>query len=228
MDTNPGLTPDDCADELDAGLEAARVDRGELEGAAVASVVRGVAEILAQAVLSRWGVTAVEVGADADVGIQVGVPNPGAVGIDRLLASAEGYRTCGGATVTVGCGTAVTVDAVSSQGCYLGGAILPGLQTALDCLHARTSLLPRVRVTAPAGPLGQSTTECLLAGTVYGTAGGVEKLIRAEREAMDEEAAVVLTGGDAPLLSPFVRVEHRVEPDLALRGLGWTYMHRAG
>ena len=49
---------------------------------------------------------------------------------------------CSGACVVVNAGTAVTVDALTAQGVFLGGLILPGLALMARSLAAGTADLP--------------------------------------------------------------------------------------
>ncbi|RMF89255.1 MAG: type III pantothenate kinase, partial [Planctomycetota bacterium] len=84
-----------------------------------------------------------------DVPLDVRVPDPDMVGIDRLLdaAAADRLRREGSPAVVVDLGTAITVDLVSADGGFLGGAILPGLAMAARALHDYTDLLPLIDVT---------------------------------------------------------------------------------
>ena len=59
---------------------------------------------------------------------------PDQVGMDRLLAAYAGYRRAGGAAVVVTFGTAITVNAVSKDGGFLGGAIAPGIGLSAEAL----------------------------------------------------------------------------------------------
>ena len=68
-------------------------------------------------------------------------------------------------------GTAITVDLVSADGAFLGGAILPGIQMSARALHEFTDLLPLVDVsdlTAPPPALGTATDAGHAVGAVLG------------------------------------------------------------
>ena len=49
-------------------------------------------------------------------------------------------------------GTAITVDLVSADGAFLGGAILPGIAMSARALHEFTDLLPLVDMAELAAP----------------------------------------------------------------------------
>jgi type III pantothenate kinase len=71
--------------------------------------------------------------------------DPARLGADRF-AAALGARTLapGKSLVVATCGTATTVDAVSRDGDFLGGMILPGLGLMLGSLARNTAQLPQV------------------------------------------------------------------------------------
>ncbi len=86
--------------------------------------------------------------AAGDLPLSVAVERPDMVGVDRLLdaLAANGLRTPDQPAVVVDVGTAITVDLVSREGVFLGGAILPGIGMSAKALHAFTDLLPLVEV----------------------------------------------------------------------------------
>ena len=183
----------------------------------IASVVRGAEGVIQQAVQEVWALAPIVVDAEMDLGIEIAVPRPDYVGIDRLLAASEAFRIVRGAVVVAAFGSAMTVDLVSAEGVFCGGTIAPGLGMGLRALRDETSLLPRVALEPPDSAVGTDTASCIRAGVVYGAAGAVERLFR--ELVPDSRAMLVLTGGDAELLSPFIALPHRVEADLVLRAL---------
>jgi type III pantothenate kinase len=228
LDTETDRSSDSYAEALQRGLAAAGASGDRPEAVIVSSVVRGMADTLGRAVRGLWEVSAVEAGVSMDLGVEVAVSHPGGVGTDRLLAAGEAYRVFGGPLVVAGLGTAVTADIVSETGRFLGGAIVAGLRTGLWALHARTSLLPEAELTAPGSALGRDTRSCLQAGAVYGAAGAVDRIAEELAQEVEGDPKLVLTGGDASLVSPFLRTEHHVERDLVLRGLASTWKRYAG
>ncbi|MDH3515025.1 MAG: type III pantothenate kinase, partial [Gammaproteobacteria bacterium] len=67
--------------------------------------------------------------------------------------------------------------------------------------------------------LGRSTEDGVAAGTLFGLAGAVERLIDEYRRTLGEGMEIYLTGGDAPALAARLRVPAKTVPDLVLRGL---------
>jgi type III pantothenate kinase len=167
----------------------------------------------------HWSITPQIVRAQAE---QLGVKNlyrqPEQLGVDRWVAliGARGLTTS--AACVVDCGTAVTVDALSADGEFLGGAIFPGLRLLRDSLVQGTA-----GISATAGDaidcLARSTVDGVAAGTLFGLAGAVERLIDEYRRTLGESMKVFLTGGDAPELATKLRAAHTPVPDLVLKGL---------
>ena len=77
---------------------------------------------------------------------EVDLPDPEKVGVDRILNAAAAYQRIKDAVAVVDAGTAITVDCVSPEGVFLGGAILPGFNTSL---HRFKALFPQVDFSDP-------------------------------------------------------------------------------
>jgi len=208
---------------LDAGRVRAALDETPAyDVQVIASVVRGSASLFASSAEDH--VKTVIVDATASLGITVGVPKPDTVGIDRLLMSGEAFSNCGGAVITVGVGTAITVDVVTSAGVYVGGSISPGLRLASWALSEGTSLLPEVDIDEALPDVPRSTMESIRMGIVEGAAGSVDRLVSSLAGGAGLDTyKVVLTGGDAGLLSERLATEHEVLDDLLFQGLAHTY-----
>ena len=156
-------------------------------------------------------------------GIRTGMPvryeNPREVGADRIVNSVAAYEMLGGPVIAVDFGTATTFDCVSAQGEYLGGAIFPGIQIAMDALFQRTALLHRVELARPRSAIGKTTTGALQSGLLFGYAGMVDAMVERIRAELGGEARVIATGGLASRVASETATIERVEPFLTLEGL---------
>ncbi len=170
-------------------------------------------------VQARWSVTPQIVRAQAE---QLGVKNryrqPEQLGVDRWVALIGARGLTSSAACVVDCGTAVTVDALSADGEFLGGAVFPGLRLLRDSLVQGTAGIPATEGDAT-DCLARSTADGVAAGTLFGLAGAVERLIDEYRRTLGETMRVFLTGGDAPALAARLRAAHTPVPDLVLKGL---------
>ena len=75
-------------------------------------------------------------------GLRNSYADPQALGVDRWLAMVAARQTREGAFAVVDCGTAITVDAVSSDGDFLGGVISAGPATSLRALTNSVNIAP--------------------------------------------------------------------------------------
>ena len=159
-------------------------------------------------------------------GVRTGMPilydEPKNVGADRIANAIGAYDLYGGPTIVVDFGTANTVDAVSAKGEYLGGAIFPGIEIALDALFARAAALRRVELVAPKNVIGKSTIEAIQSGAVYGFSGQIDALVDRFQAELGQ-SSVVATGGLAELIMPHSRTIQQFEPWLTLQGLRIVY-----
>jgi type III pantothenate kinase len=145
------------------------------------------------------------VGPAIKTGMPIRIDNPREVGADRLVNAVAAYDRVGDTCVVVDFGTAITYDAVSSAGEYLGGIISPGAEISIDALYERAAKLPKVEMGQPRGLIGKSTVEAIRSGIVYGFACQVEGLVRLLRGELGETTTVIATGGLARSLVPFIR-----------------------
>jgi type III pantothenate kinase len=142
--------------------------------------------------------------------------NPAQLGADRF-AAALGARSLypGKALVVATCGTATTVDAVSSGGEFVGGMILPGLGLMLGSLARGTAQLPEASVDAVAPPLfADNTLDAIRAGCVSAQAGAIERACAA----LPADRCIV-SGGAARHVAPALSMPHRIVDNIVLVGL---------
>ena len=208
-------------DELNAWLAPHAVD--ELHWI-VGSVNRPAAARVVDWLRDRPAPPALRLLAAIDLPLMVDLPRPDMVGIDRLLAAVAANRLRGEqqGAVIVDLGTAITVDLVSPQGAFLGGAILPGLGISARAMHAFTDALPLVEMPSLGEvpqALGRSTTEAMQAGLFWGAVGGVRELIARLTESFDPAPAVFLTGGAAESVARLLTPSARFLPNLTLSGI---------
>jgi type III pantothenate kinase len=200
---------------------------GPWEGVVYASVVPAVDAALFAALRGFFKVPVLKVTPRLPLPVQNGYRTPGAVGADRLLAAVAAKEEFGAPVIVVDFGTAITVEAVSRDGVYLGGAILPGLRLAAEALERGTALLPRLTFDRrrPVRAWGRMTRESLESGLVLGAAGAVSRLVAAVRKQLGPRTPVVATGGMAPWVLPHCPELKNFRPHLIHEGLrlAWAY-----
>ena len=166
------------------------------------------------------------IGRDLPLPIDTKLNHPEAIGVDRLCCAAAAFDHLGAACVVADFGTAITIDCVSNDGLFLGGAILPGLQMAARGLETQTAQLPRVELDEPKWVFGGDTREAIVGGIVYGARGALRELVETYAGELGCWPVVIITGGDAKLVCPnpdaSELVQARVD-DLAVRGVALAY-----
>ena len=158
--------------------------------------------------------------------------DPEQLGQDRLANAAGAFDTIRGAVIVADIGTAITVDAVSGDGEFLGGAIAPGPHRAwqgfLAGVHGSgfaeiDTGWPEHQPRGGLKPIGRSTQECVEAGVRLGFAGLADRLVRDQRAVLGPDTPVLWTGGAAPLLRPHSEDPGEFDDLLTLRGLVAIY-----
>lgn len=173
---------------------------------------------LARALAERFGVTPHLVHATpAAAGVGNRYIRPEQLGADRWTALIGARGLTQAACMVVDCGTAVTADALSAAGEFVGGVIFPGLNLARASL-ARAAPALDVAPGAADTCLARGTADAIAAGTRFAIAGAIERVAR-EFEAALGPVELIVTGGDAPLVLPLLTRSVRHEPDLVLKGL---------
>ena len=165
------------------------------EGAVLTSVVPQITGALAECARHYTGKKPVIVSPDIRTGLTMGVPDPHAVGKDRLVDAAYAAANFPLPVVTVDLGTATTFNVVDEDKVFRGGVICPGLSTGLRALGERCAQLPQVHLSSPKSAIGVDTEKCMLSGSVLGAAVLLDGITqRIEEELGDVLFAAVKVG----------------------------------
>jgi type III pantothenate kinase len=211
-------------DELAAALSNLLGLRGlsfaDVDASIVSSTVPQLSDHWTQVAERYLGHEMLVVGPSIRTGMPIRIDNPYEVGADRLVNAVAAYDRAQNTCIVVDFGTAITYDAVSAAGEYLGGIISPGAEISIDALYDRAAKLPKVELAEPRSLIGKSTVDAIRSGIVHGFAGQVEGILRRLRAELGEDVFVIATGGLATLLVPFIRETiDEVDDLLTLTGL---------
>jgi type III pantothenate kinase len=148
-------------------------------------------------------------------GMRIAYSEPSKLGVDRWLAMFSAFSDHPSQYVAVvDAGTALKIDIINSNGVHLGGSISMGLSLSYSTLNRNTAQLPHVKEQFD-GKLGKNTEGCINYGVIMSAIAIIEKTIRE----LDRKCCVILTGGDADVISSYLNLEHCVTDNLTLKGL---------
>ncbi|GAB2865917.1 type III pantothenate kinase [Pseudoduganella ginsengisoli] len=151
-------------------------------------------------------------------GVRNGYRTHGQLGCDRFAAAIGAHALVPGqALIVANCGTATTIDAVTADGAFLGGMILPGLGLMATSLARNTAQLPQI---AQGGKLpsgfADNTDDAILSGLLAAQAGAIERAC-----ALHGAQACLVSGGAAQYIAPALgaHVPYRLVDNIVLTGL---------
>jgi len=200
-------------------LSLKELDPAGIGGVIISSVVPPVNWTLGRMSETYIGQKALFVEPGVKTGMPVLVDNPLEVGADRIVNGVAAFQKYGGPCIVVDFGTAITFDAISAKGEYLGGCIAPGLGIASEALFARAARLPRVEIKDPGKVIGTNTVTHLQAGLYFGAVDMVDGMLSRMKAELGGRAKVIATGGQASLVAKGSKYIEQTDEFLTLSGL---------
>ncbi|CAH1904569.1 Type III pantothenate kinase [Candidatus Nitrotoga sp. HW29] len=150
---------------------------------------------------------------------QCGVRNlyehPAQLGSDRWAALIAAWHQARVSCLVVNCGTATTVDALSTGGEFLGGLILPGIKMMQSNLAAGAAQLEQAEGTWHEFP--RNTTDAIFSGSIQATIGAIH--LQFEALAVRGDVRCLLSGGAADKVQSHLKLPLERVDNLVLRGL---------
>ncbi|HEY4205665.1 MAG TPA: type III pantothenate kinase [Puia sp.] len=158
-------------------------------------------------------------GHDSLLPITTPVGKPETIGADRLaLVVAATQLFPGKHNLVIGLGSAITYNFVNKYREFIGGGISPGMEMRLKSLNAYTAKLPLIKADWNFPLAGYDTRTNILSGVILGMAKELDGMV----EAYEEKYAnfnVLLSGGDAALISRHLKKQYFTDPYLIYKGL---------
>src|SRR5437588_1355788 len=138
------------SDELGAALRNLLALRGlrfeDIDRSIVSSTVPQLSEQWTLMARRYLGQEMPVVGPGIRTGMPIRIDNPREVGADRLVNSVAAYERVRDTCIVVDFGTAITYDAVSAAGEYLGWIITPGAEISIDALYDKAVNLQKEKL----------------------------------------------------------------------------------
>lgn len=155
---------------------------------------------------------------------QCGVTNsyeePGQLGSDRWAALIAAWDKYHESCLVINIGTAMTVDALSDDGVFLGGIIVAGPYILLNSIQLNTQLNLNNENNYRYENFPIRTTNAIYSGVIQSLLGSIERMMRLF--SLQQGCAVkncVLSGGGVADILPFIDFNYTVINSLVLDGL---------
>ena len=193
----------------------------KVEQIGVCSVVPSINYSLSSAFAKYFYQKALFIQAGIKTGLKLKYANPKEIGADRIAAAIGAMDLHPGKNlIVIDMGTATTIDVVTADKEYLGGAIMPGMKISVEALASGTAKLPIVEIAKPERSCGTSTIEAIQSGLYWGNLGAVKELTRQfERTVFKGEKPYIIgTGGFSRIYGDDALFDEMC-PELVLLGI---------
>ena len=224
MTTRLPRTSDEYGISICEMLRTNQINKEDIEGTVIASVVPNVMHALTGAFKRYVGTNPMIVGPGIKTGIKITSDNPREIGPDRIVDAVAAYELYGGPVLVMDFGTATTYDLVTEDGCFGVGITAPGIRISAKALWEDTAKLPEIEIKKPKSILARETISSMQAGLVYGQIGQTEYIVnQVKKETGYDNLKVVATGGLGRIIADETDVIQIYNRDLTLEGLRIIY-----
>ncbi|WP_394779035.1 type III pantothenate kinase [Undibacterium sp.] len=154
-------------------------------------------------------------------GLRNAYRNPAQLGCDRFASAIAAHALYPQQDLIVAtCGTATTVDAISADGVFHGGMILPGLKLMAQSLARNTAQLPQVAESISVDDVfADNTDQAIVSGCINAQLGAIERAVAKWQLAQKAPVTCIISGGAAPYLAAHMDAQYRHIDNLVLTGL---------
>lgn len=153
---------------------------------------------------------------DTPLPIAISYATPHTLGCDRIAGAAGAMSVVpDGWRLIVDMGTAITYDLLTPENVFMGGNITAGLKMRLRALHEQTALLPATGIDGPCPEFGYDTDTAIRAGAIRGIVAELKYFA----SNVPGPSRVIVTGGRAKVLAPFMEPQYIIYPHLVNKGL---------
>lgn len=157
--------------------------------------------------------------AKAEHGVVNGYERYQDLGVDRWLNLLASHYKIDSNVCVLDCGTAITVDAIRSNGEHLGGCILPGLTMMRKTLNQTGNIEINHYSNNDFSAVNTSTESAVYCGTLYAAIKAVDAIVTDMKKELAGEVHCIITGGDAEQVQAQLQHETFYEPDWVFQGM---------
>ena len=198
---------------------AANIDKSQIEGVAVSSVVPHLTDIILDATKIELHQEPLLLQRKWYHLLPIVTSNPEEIGTDLLANALAGYFKKKGPCLIVDFGTALTYTLLNPENHLDGVAIAPGIRTSMQSLSGSAAQLPEIPLELPEHPLGTNTVEAMNTGILWGFVGQVSFMIDKIRSEVDYHITTIATGGLSEVLKPLEDKFDIIDRNLTIQGI---------
>ena len=221
--TNANKTEDEYATKIKSILALHKVEKKEVKGAIISSVVPPLTRVMSDALKMVYGIEALLVGPGIKTGINIRCDDPSSVGADLICGCVAANTIYGNPALVIDMGTATKMMLIDNTGTFTGVSIIPGVNIALKALASGTAQLPQISLEAPKSVIGKNTADCMRSGAVFGNASMIDGMIDRFAEELGYELKLIATGGLSKTIIKHCKHDIVLDDDLLLKGLNILY-----
>lgn len=223
METKILKTSDEYGSSLLTHYQINNIDKNNVKGAIISSVVPTVDHALEAMLVDYFNVKPLFVNTNLDLGLDIKIVPKESLGADLLVGSYISTKKYGVPNIVIDMGTATTIIVVNRNKEIIGGLIYPGVREAFSSLVKSTALLENTKIEIPSRVIENNTKGCLQSGMVYGTVSLVEGVVsRFKKELNEDDVKVIVTGGISKMFKSLFN-EYIIDPEMLLEGLNEIY-----
>lgn len=233
--TDNKRSADEYGTIIDSMFRRVEIKAEDIDDIIISSVVPSLLFTLEHMCLKFYDKNPIVVEQGIKTGLRIKYEDPRQVGSDRIVNSVAAHTRYGGDLIVIDFGTATTFCCVSADGCFLGGAIAPGIKTQAAALFEHTAKLPNVDLELPGKFICRNTSESMQSGLIYGHMGFTEHMVRGMKDEMSKELGckpedikVIATGGMATMVASGVDCIDCIDRRLTLDGLQMLHEKNKG
>ena len=224
IETKKVKTKDEFAIFLLGLLNYNGINKDEIDGGALASVVPSINNAIIEGVEEYFNIKLVVVEPGVKTGIILKIDNPKELGADLIVDALAGHIKYKSKLLIINCGTATKYSVIDENGTFLGVAIAPGFEIGSEGLFKKTAQLPDIGLRVPKDIIGKNSVESISSGLYFSYGEAIKGYIRLVKEEYGEDIKVVLSGGIGKHFASYLKdnIDY-VDTYLTLEGLKIVY-----
>lgn len=172
-------------------------------------------------IISIWPSDAYWLNSDIQqCGVRNGYVNPQQLGSDRWAALIAAWNLNRRSCLVINVGTAMTIDALSDSGDYLGGIIIPSTYLLTKCLTQNTQLQNTGLGVGVFDDFPVNTQDAIYSGAIQALVGAIDRIYHLLASKVNHTDSIcIISGGGAHAIIPYLKHPYKFIDCLVLNGL---------